>query len=88
MKRCVPYFINKLFENAIEEYYYQVAVLDYLKAERLSKSNSLLYRKLKRTAIRLASARAHRSFNETCLNNNKLLNYTNIYNCVFNTKIR
>ena len=37
-----------------------------------------IYRKLERTALRLASARAHISFNETCINNNLLPNYTNI----------
>ena len=38
-----------------------------------------LYWKLERTSIKQISARAHRSFNETCLNNKLLPPYTNIY---------
>ena len=37
-----------------------------------------LYRKLERISIKQISARAHRSFNETCLNNKLLPPYTNI----------
>ena len=63
------------FKNIITKWLSRII----LKQNILPNHTLLLYRKLERTAIRLASARAHRSFNETCINNNLLPNYTNIY---------
>ena len=38
-----------------------------------------LFRNYERNAKKLLTAHSHRKFNETCLNNNLLPNYSNIY---------
>ena len=40
------------------------------------------FRKLERTSIKLITTIAHNSFNETCLNNSLLPNYSHIYICI------
>ena len=44
----------------------------------------IIFRKLEKEEIKLLSLKAHRLFNETCLNNNVLPKYTDIYMCMTN----
>ena len=47
---------------------------------KISDSTTLhAYRTLERNCTKLAKTLSHRSFNETCLNNDLLPNYSNIY---------
>ena len=38
-----------------------------------------LFRDIEKKSIKLIETKSHRAFNECCLNNNLLPNYTNIY---------
>ena len=42
-----------------------------------------LFRLIEKNAIKLCTLKSHQAFNSTCLNNNLLPNYTNIYIYIF-----
>ena len=45
----------------------------------ITDSEKHLFRQLEKASIKTAEARAHRLFNQTCINSNLLPNYTSIY---------
>ena len=53
--------------------WYSKVVLKYSPPDALH-----AYRNIERNTVKLIKSRAHRSFNETCVNNNLLPNYTNV----------
>ena len=68
---------------SLKTYYHERKVFRILAALTrhffLNQECKKLYRKLETTSIKQINASAHRSYNETCLNNKQLSPYTNIY---------